>query len=106
LESQKQFVQSENYCGEISITFKYIYQITNLDLLNACKYAFNEISLYMQKTKIGYEGTNKFTPFHISKIFYDKTINFSMNSNNTTRSGVSQTHEPIDEYRYDLSNKD
>lgn len=75
LKSKKEFLQSENYLGNISLQIESPYKkLQAKDLYDGSMKIFKEISLYLQKIETEYEGTKEFYAKRVYEVLKDKKI--------------------------------
>ncbi|OQA86695.1 MAG: Type III restriction enzyme, res subunit [bacterium ADurb.Bin236] len=79
LESVRDFIESKDYLGGLSITFQgNLYDLDNkrLEQLNAISGLLNQIESEISENVSDYEGTRNFKDNRVSKVFYDKILKF------------------------------
>ena len=75
LKSKKEFLQSENYLGNITLQIESPYEnLTAIDLYGGVKKILRDISIYIQKIEAEYEGTREFYANNIHNVIKDKKI--------------------------------
>lgn len=75
LKSKKEFLQSENYLGNISLHIESPYEkLLAKDLYDGTLKILKEISLYLQKIETEYEGTKEFYAKRVHEVLKDKKI--------------------------------
>ncbi len=75
LKSKKEFLQSENYLGNISLQIESTYKkLKAKDLYDGTMKILKEISLYLQKIETEYEGTKEFYAKRVYEVLKDKKI--------------------------------
>lgn len=75
LKSKKEFLQSENYLGNISLQIESPYEkLQAKDLYDGSMKILKEISLYLQKIETEYEGTKVFYAKRVHEVLKDKKI--------------------------------
>ena len=83
INSTKEFIEKEKYLAGFKINFsteKYISTITNEDKFNAVLKLLFEIENEIKENLTEYQGTDKFMPSLINKIFTDKKIKIKKGS--------------------------
>ena len=110
LKSVREFLTSENYMGNFTITFfvKENVQPSYDDILQACKDVFQIVSNYVQTIEITFKGTTEFYATPIREVFTDRIRNITREKGDDSWGvGISQADELVSSgYRMDLSNKD
>lgn len=105
LKSKKDFFTSNDYLGNNILEIKhYNSSLSGKVLFKALINSFESISLYIINLKDEYVGSTKFTPYKLSEIIKDKTINLSKIDLNGGK-GESQNLNPYDHYQLDLQNQ-
>ncbi|MDU2583575.1 MAG: restriction endonuclease subunit R, partial [Anaerococcus hydrogenalis] len=75
LKSKKEFLQSENYLGNIRLQIESPYEkLRAKDLYDGSMKIFKEISLHLQKIETEYEGTKEFYAKRVHEVLKDKKI--------------------------------
>lgn len=75
LKSKKEFLQSENYLGNISLQIESPYKkLQAKDFYDGTMKILKEISLYLQKIETEYEGTKEFYAKRVHEVLKDKKI--------------------------------
>ncbi len=75
LKSKKEFLQSNNYLGNITLQIESPYQkLRSKDLYDASMKILQDVSLYIQKIETEYEGTKEFYFNWIHNVVKDKKI--------------------------------
>ncbi|KGF07479.1 restriction endonuclease subunit R [Tissierellia bacterium S5-A11] len=75
LKSKKEFLQADNYLGNITLQIESLYEkIQAKDLYDGVMKIFQDVSLYIQKIEIEYEGTKEFYSKKIYEVVKDKKI--------------------------------
>lgn len=110
LKNEKEFLLSNDYVGDYPITF-YIKnggEINAEDYLGAAKKVLSNISDYVQKIEITFNGTKEFKAYPIREKFTDRIRNVTREKEDESwGNGVSQLDALVDSrYRLDLSDKD
>lgn len=110
LNSTEEFLTSENYLGNIKITF---YQFDGEDVsvedkLNACHSIMEQVSSFVSKIQITYEGTKEFKAVPINERITNLIRRYSKDKiNSNSGEGIPQNDPYVDpKYRYDLTDKD
>jgi type III restriction enzyme len=106
LNSIEDFIFGESYLSNMTIMliFPYDYEYTNVDLLNSVTKLYNEVSTYISKIKVQYEGTIAFKEQPVSKYIKDIVTYREVKPGARHGEGVSQIVD--DQYAFDLSNED
>lgn len=110
LENVEEFLTSENYLGNIKITFyQFEYEDVSIsDKFNACYSIFEQISAFVSKIQITYEGTKEFKAVPINEKITNLVRKYSRNrldSNNGE--GIPQNDPYVDpKFRYDVTDKE
>lgn len=75
LKSKKEFLQSENYLGNIILQIESPYKkLQAKDFYDGTMKVLKEISLYLQKIETDYEGTKEFYAKRVHEVLKDKKI--------------------------------
>ena len=110
LTGVEEFLTSEDYLGGIKIIFhKYSEESVHVnDYIAALQKVFDEVSSYISKIEILYEGTKEFKPVPVSEKITNLIRKYSkdkLDSNNGV--GIPQNDPYVDQkYRYDVTDKD
>lgn len=106
LNSIREFLIDENYLGNMAVilNFPIDYNFTNSDLLKAITKLFSEVSNYISKIEVQYEGSLKFKEQPVSKFIKDIVTYREVQSGARRGEGVSQKVD--DQYTFDLSKED
>jgi type III restriction enzyme len=106
LKSVEEFIFNENYLGKMEILISYPegYQYNNEDLLSAYVKLLNEVSIFISKIEVQYEGTLEFKEEPVSKYIRDLVTYREIQIGSTHGEGISQSLD--DQYQFDLSNED
>jgi len=92
VKSMREFVDSEDYLGGLSITFqgesKDTYRIANEEQLAALSELLARIEAEVRQNIAEYRGTDRFKPNSIDKIFGDKTL--KLNKENERAKGQEE----------------
>lgn len=101
LKSKKEFLQSENYLGNITLQIESPYEkLQAKDLYNGSMKIFKEISSYIQQIETEYEGTKEFYANRIHEVLKDKKI--YVDNPHGDGFGVSQSLS-VSEFSMDLA---
>jgi len=110
LKSTEEFLTSESYLGNIKITF---YQfdgenISVMDKLNACYSILEQVSAFVSKIQVTYEGTKEFKAIPINEKITNLVRRYSKNKlDSNSGEGIPQNDPYVDpKYRYDVTDKD
>ena len=110
LKTVKEFLESPNYLGDISIIFT-TYEdekVSRNDMLNAVEKVMEEVSSYISKITVTYEGTKEFKGVPIREKITNLIRKYSkdkLDSNNGE--GIPQNDPYVDpSLRYDVTDKD
>ncbi|UUD35774.1 DEAD/DEAH box helicase family protein [Mycoplasmopsis caviae] len=110
LNNIEEFLTSDSYLGNIGIIF---YQfdgkiVTREDQLKACEKVMEQVSSFVSKIQVTYEGTKEFRAVPINEKITNLVRKYSkdrLDFNNGE--GIPQNDKCIDEkYRYDVTDKD
>lgn len=105
LNSIKQFVNSDEYLGNITISISCTHKEPTVKMYyDAVLYMLNELSNKILSYDEVYEGTKTFDSIKFREIFKDKIINVSNPGNDSI--GISQKEVNDDSYKLDLSEKE
>lgn len=75
LKSKKEFLQGDNYLGNITLQIETPYKkLRAEDLYEGSMKVLRDVSLYIQKIKTEYEGTKEFYASNIKDVLKDKKI--------------------------------
>lgn len=78
LKSKIEFLTSNNYLGNITIQFESPYEkLRAKDFYAGVMKVLQDVSVYIQKIEIEYEGTNEFYPEYIHRVLRDKKVYYS-----------------------------
>jgi len=83
LPSMSNFIVSKDYLGGLEITFQgnlYRLEDNYAEHLSAMIELLNQLEKDIRAELTEYEGTKEFTPSRIHRIFFDKTLKFSMDT--------------------------
>lgn len=106
LKSIEEFLMNDNYLGNmvIMLNFPTDYNFTNNDLLNAMTKLYSEVSNYISKIEVQYEGSRVFKEQPVSKYIKDIVTYREVQPGARRGEGVSQNVD--EQYTFDLSNED
>lgn len=101
LKSKKEFLQSDNYLGNITLQIETPYgKLRAKDLYAGAMKILRDVSAHIQKIETEYEGSKKFYADRINNVLKDKKI--YVDSPSEDGLGVSQKMV-VNEYRADLT---
>lgn len=105
LKSIKEFIQSDNYLGNIRIVIEsYNDEPTNSDYFDAIINVLNKVKDKILVFDETYEGSKEFKSSRFYEVFKDKIGNISNPGSDSI--GISQKDTDDESYRYDLTDKD
>lgn len=79
LKSSREFVESKDYLGEITLEITSRYEkLSPINLFFACKCVLEEIIKQMPTDEIDYEGSKEFKPKRIADVFKNKTCTYTV----------------------------
>lgn len=75
LKSKKEFLQADNYLGNITLIIESPYDsVKAKDLYEGCMKILTDIATYIQRIQTEYEGTREFYANNVRDVIRDKTI--------------------------------
>jgi len=106
LKSIEEFLTDIRYLGNmvIMLNFPIDYNYSYIDLLNAFTKLCNEVSTYISKIEVQYQGTMTFKEQLVTKYVKDIVTYREIQSGARHGEGVSQSVD--DQYRFDLSKEE
>lgn len=102
LKSTREFLTSDDYCGNSILEINYVGHLTGRDLFKASVKAFTKLANHITSIKQEFIGSKEFSPRKLKTVLKDKTIYLSQIDSNGGK-GASQVNCPKDEYKLDLS---
>lgn len=104
LTSLREFIESDDYLGNIRIEIKSIYKVPTTNMIyESLLSVFEKIKSRLLTFDTTYEGSKEFKSKRFNELFKDKIINISNPGHDSV--GVSQSMVDNDMYKLDLSDK-
>ena len=110
LKTLKEFITSDSYLGNIQIIF-HVYEgetYSKQDIFDVCYKVFEDVSNYISKIKVTYEGTKEFHAIPINSKVTNLIRKYRKDRLDTNNGiGIPQNDPYVDpKFRYDVTDKD